>query len=145
MFPLNSALDAWQMGNIWQGDAACAKRDFANCSAGEVASLNSYAADFLTDLRASAKYDRPGEGGFIESCLEHCGTQNAAGFDGYSVRGTAARAALSGWWNGDGADPAAKHQYLPCALSEEAPHQCNPSCDAGSRGADGERAFTFAG
>jgi len=44
---MNSAIDAWQMGSIWQGDKPCAKSNFANCTASQTADLNGYMADFL--------------------------------------------------------------------------------------------------
>jgi hypothetical protein len=129
MFPLQSAVDAWQMGNVFKPAGGCTKNDFAKCTPGEVASVNGYLSDFMTDLRASSKFGRAGEGGFVESCLEHCGAQNAKGFDGYTIKSTAMDAALTGWWNSDGSDPASAHWYLPCNLNTAAPHQCNPSCD----------------
>merc|ERR1712151_899055 len=55
MFPLNSALDSWQMGNIWKGDKTCANRNFAKCSAQEIGHLNEYLSDFMTDLQATEK------------------------------------------------------------------------------------------
>lgn len=132
MFPLNSALDSWQMGNIWLGDRACAKKNFADCSAEEVQHLNGYLSDFLGDLQASEKFGRAGEGGFVESCLEHVGTQNAGDFEHYLIKNVSDRDALSAWWRGDGSQPASGHWYLPCELNTEAPHQCNPSCASGS-------------
>ena len=119
-------------GNVWQGDRGCTKNDFKDCTEEQVRDLNGYMADFLTDLRASPKFKRAGEGGFIESCLEHCGAQNPHGFDDYTIRGVTMQAALSHWWNSDVSDPAAKHWYLPCQLSEKAPHQCNPTCEGKS-------------
>jgi hypothetical protein len=128
MFPLQSAVDAWQMSNIFQPAGSCAKNNFENCTAAEVTSVNGYLTDFMADLQASSKFGKVGEGGFVESCLEHCGAQNAAGFDGYTIKSVAMHDALSKWWNSDGTDPALTHWYLPCKLNAAAPHQCNPSC-----------------
>merc|ERR1712224_613263 len=89
-----------------------------------------YLSDFMTDLRATEKFGRAGEGGFVESCLEHCGAQNSYGFDEYTIMGVRMHEALSAWWNSDGTELAASHWYLPCMLNTEAPHQCNPSCVA---------------
>ena len=36
IFPLNSAIDAWQMGNIWMGDGSCAKDEFKTCTTRQV-------------------------------------------------------------------------------------------------------------
>jgi hypothetical protein len=135
MFPLQSALDSWQMGNIWEGDKPCAKGDFKTCTSEEISSLNGYERDFLTDLKASQKFNAAGEGGFVESCLEHVAAQGGA-FDRYAIGGVTMQAALSAWWKSDGTEPAASHWYLPCKLNEAAPHQCNPSCDAKYSGYD---------
>lgn len=40
MFPLQSAIDAWQMGSIWQGDKSCTKDDFKACTEKEIGDLN---------------------------------------------------------------------------------------------------------
>jgi len=132
MFPLNSALDNWQMKNVWAGDSSCAAKNFATCSSEEVQHLNSYVTDFINDLQASKKFGRAGEGGFVESCLEHCGAQNANGFDGYTIENVRMREALSAWWNSEDSPAVADHWYLPCNLNSESPHQCNPSCAASS-------------
>ena len=70
---------------------------------------------------------RAGEGGFVESCLEHVAAQGGA-FDKYSIRDTTMQEALSTWWEAANDEPAASHWYLPCSLHEAAPHQCNPTC-----------------
>merc|ERR1711990_932895 len=127
MFPLQSSLDSWQMGSIWQTghgcpDKSCASADFRTCNAAQIKSLNGYEADFLADLKASEKFSAAGEGGFVESCLEHVAAQGAA-FDKYSINGIVMQKALSAWWASDGTEPADKHWYLPCSLNEVAPHQ----------------------
>jgi len=129
MFLLNSALDKWQMGHIWAGDTACVGSDFANCTAAEVADLNGYASDFLTDLRRPAKQQQPGEGGFITSCLEHVAAQGG-GFGQFSIDGVLERDALSKWWHAD--EQAEPMWWLPCSLSATAPHPCNPTCGDGA-------------
>jgi hypothetical protein len=134
IFPINSAIDAWQMGNVWKGDNTCAKDNFKNCSAQEVQDLNGYMSDFLRDLATSGPTaSRAGNGAFIESCLEHCGEQTGANFDGYSLPPTAPtvtmQQAVTNWWNAPLTDSASKHTYLPgCVLNTAAPHQCNPTC-----------------
>ena len=126
MFPLQSALDAWQMGNIWQGDSGCAKSNFAMCTSAQVADLNRYASDLVSDLQRTAKSKRPGEGGFVESCLEHVAAQGRA-FDTYAIGGTTMQQALTAWW-WHGGQNQSSHWFLPCSLHEDAPHQCNPTC-----------------
>lgn len=128
MFPLQSMLDNWQMGNIWYGDTPCVKSSFHNCTAAELQDLNAFGAALMADLRRAPKFGRAGEGGFVESCLEHCGAQSASHFTNYAIDGTTLQQALSRWWAAD-AQPASKHWHLPCSLTDAAPHQCNPSCE----------------
>eukprot|EP00051_Salpingoeca_urceolata_P027562 m.482060 g.482060 ORF g.482060 m.482060 type:complete len:396 (+) comp22419_c0_seq1:238-1425(+) len=130
VFPLQSAIDSWQMGNVWQGDQSCAKQDFKTCTAAQVRDLNGYASALMADLKRTDKFSQPGNGGFVESCLEHCGNQDTSHFVRYAINGVTAKDAISAWWQSDGTDPASKHWYLPCRLSQTAPHQCNPTCDA---------------
>ena len=107
----------------------CVGSHFQNCTAPQVDALNGYAADLVRDLRrANGAFDRPGNGGFVESCLEQCGAQGAGGFDGYVVRNTTMQQALSRWWHASLTEAAAAHWYLPCKLTATAPHQCNPTC-----------------
>merc|ERR1712039_755909 len=80
------------------------------CTQQEVDDLNCYLADFVADLKRTKKFSNNGEGGFIESCLEHVAAQGSYGFDDYVVDKVHMRDALSSWWNA------------------AAPHQCNPSC-----------------
>ena len=163
IFPMNSAIDAWQMGNIWEGDSGCARADFANCTASEVKDLNGYMADFIADMGPSSSsprdsprarprasplllllnnnactpagrtstFTKPGNGAFIESCLEHCGEQTGKNFDGYKLQGKSMQEAHSAWWAASAEESATEHTYLPgCKLSLTAPHQCNPTCAA---------------
>ena len=130
IFPMNSAIDSWQMGNIWKGDASCARANFANCTASEVEDLNGYMQAFETDMGRTPTFTKAGNGAFIESCLEHCGEQSGKNFDGYQLRGTTMQQAHSAWW-ASSAEPALAHTFLPgCKLNEHAPHQCNPTCTA---------------
>ena len=140
MFPLQSSLDAWQMGNIWQGDKACLAGGFKVCGAAAIQDLNGYSHDLVRDLqRANGKAARPGEGGFVESCLEHVGAQASSNFNRYAIDNTTMQQALHRWFfdNGDGESSSSNnnnnnnqhsHWYLPCDLSPTAPHQCNPTC-----------------
>ena len=92
-----------------------------------------YAAALLADWGNGltiGKAARPGEGAFIESCLEHVAEQSAAMYDGYSIGGVTMQSALAKWWAADGSEPAAQHTYKPCELELSPPHQCNPSCFA---------------
>eukprot|EP00911_Craspedida_sp_UC1_P000700 UC1_evm1s533 len=79
MFVINSAVDAYQMSSILMIPPVCRAKDvvpqFANCSAQQVSALRAYQESFLHDLTASETFSRPGNGGFIESCLEHVAAQ----------------------------------------------------------------------
>ena len=86
-----------------------------------------YAQDLVADYKRTAKWSSPGEGGFVESCLEHVAAQGNM-FDVYAIDGVTEVDAFTAWWLSDGTDPAAKHQYLPCTFNVAPPHQCNPTC-----------------
>merc|ERR1712228_532579 len=106
-------------------DHRCTSAQFAHCTADQVVSLNGYAADLVEDFRRTKKYSRPGEGGFVESCLEHVAAQGN-NFDRYELDGVREVDAFNSWWSSDGTQPAKWH--LPCTLGAKEPHQCNPSC-----------------
>lgn len=127
MFPLQSALDGWQMANIWLGDKRCRHNNFQQCTPQEIDDLNRYAAAMVADYQRTEKYQRNGEGGFVESCLEHVAAQGAS-FNKYTIRGKTMQKALSKWWHAPTNDPASAHWFLPCELNSKSPHQCNPSC-----------------
>ena len=59
------------------GIAGMPAAQFGDCSAGQIDELNGFAARFLGTLR-SAIDGRPGFGGFITLCQEHCAAQNGA-------------------------------------------------------------------
>ena len=140
-FPLNSAVDAYQISDILGlPNKHCAGLNvgvpkvpgpqMANCSRRELAAIAQYERDFVWDLRASPAFGRPGAGGFVESCVEHC----EAMADGWqtvtSTRdGVSMQQALSAWWDAPEGAPAAGHCDLPCGIHEQgAVGQCNPSC-----------------
>lgn len=125
MFLLQSALDSWQMGNILKYPGSCTKKQFASCSAQDVQRLNAYSQDLQQDLKRSRKFTGAGEGGFVESCLEHVAAQTS-NFGKYELDGVKMVEAFNQWWSEDASKAAKWH--LPCKLSEAVPHQCNPTC-----------------
>jgi len=130
MFPLQSSIDSWQMGSIWQGDKQCIAaitKGTGQCSTQDIADLNDYAVDLLDDYRRTTKFNSAGEGGFVESCIEHVAAQSNK-FAEYAINGTVENKAFIKWWLSDGTEPAADHWYLPCRFNTAAPYQCNPSC-----------------
>ena len=151
-FLLQSALDKWQMQHIFDMDPVCAAGagtpadpQFGACSFQQVRALNQWERDFLQDLRRTPTFSLVQSGGFVESCLEHVAAQENKGMDGIENGGMSMRQALSAWWRDDGPEQQqqlermsgggaaasageGKHWYLPCSLSEVAPHQCNPTC-----------------
>ena len=140
IFPLNSAVDSWQLGNIFKLDKACAADQFAGCTDAQLAQVARWQADFTRDLQASPTYSKAGNGGFIESCLEHVAAQGAS-FDAIRaqlppMRGATMQQALSAWWKAAPATPAADHWHLPCAIRRTAPGSCNPTCNARPAWAD---------
>ena len=144
-FYINSALDSWQMVNVWRQYARC-RWDDKQCTPertdADLALTNTMLRAFVRELRDSGALGRRGNGAFIYSCNEHvAGLANAA-FLGYTVGGTTMRQALHAWWVEREDAPAARHTYLPCELRRHtggangtawvkapAHHACNPSCD----------------
>lgn len=114
------------MGNIFKPSGGCAKGQFQTCTPAEIGSLNGYAASIVADYQRTKKWSMPGEGGFVESCLEHVAAQGNS-FDSYAIGGVTEVDAFTKWWLSDN-EPAANHWSWPCLLSTTAPHQCNPTC-----------------
>lgn len=121
--------DNAHQSNIWRGDQPCVASALTNCTSDEVADLNAYASSIVADYKRTEKWSRPGEGGFVESCIEHVAAQGPA-FDKYEINGVTEVDAFINWWKSDGTDPAAQHWSWPCTLNDNPPHQCNPSCNA---------------
>ena len=145
-FVINSALDSWQMVNVWRRYAKCRWDGDKSCTpaqvASDVADTNQMLKSFVRDLRASGVLDRPGNGAFITSCNEHVAGLSPAPFTKYAVGDRTMRDALADWWAADEAAPTAQHTYLPCELGGHnrsatarfggkalAHHGCNPTCD----------------
>ena len=70
---------------------------------------------------------RPGNGGFIESCMEHCAAQGG-GWNVISQRNVTMQQAVSAWWDAGAGAPASDHWHLPCTLHSSPPGECNPTC-----------------
>ena len=141
-FPLNSAIDAYQISDILGlPNKHCAGLNvggvpeipgpqMANCSRSELAAIADYERDFVRDVRASPAFGRPGGGGFIESCVEHCEGMADGWQTVTSTRdGISMQQALTAWWNAPDGAPAEGHWHLPCIVNTQGPvGQCNPSC-----------------
>ena len=143
MFHLQSSVDAWQMGSIFAldeaGNAACTKpvvapdgstRQLENCTKLQRRAVAQYQKDFLADLTSSSAFSRPGNGGFVESCIEHVAAQGPAfnTFKNYAS-GLTMQQALTAWWESGLAAPATQHWQMPCMLRVAGPYgQCNPTC-----------------
>ena len=140
-FYINSAVDSWQMVNVWRRYARCRWDGDKTCTpsqtAADVAETNTMMRIFVRDLRGSGALARPGNGAFVYSCNEHvAGLMNGA-FTGYKLAGTSMRDALAAWWADAPDAPTSRHLYLPCELEARANgskglahNGCNPSCDA---------------
>lgn len=82
-------------------------------------------------------FQKPGNGGFSESYLEHCAAQMSSTANSYAVGGVAMMQGLTEWWLdawlihvwwlNAGAAPAKSRWHLPSSLNEAALHQCNPT------------------
>lgn len=143
-FFINSALDAWQLVNVWRRFARCRWEGGAGCASAQVdadlADTNAMLRAFVTALRSSGALDRRGNGAFISSCNEHVAGLAAKGYTATRIRGTTMREALSAWWAAADDAPAARHTYAPCELVRNGSmgeggrrlehHACNPSCSA---------------
>ena len=82
-YRLNSAIDAWQMGNVYRGISAngCPGAGFKNCTAAQITDLNGYMADFLADLKRSKTFSSPGNGAFVEVTTHTCHASGASRSD----------------------------------------------------------------
>ena len=135
VFPLNSAVDAYQMGAILQVPGTCAglnastAKDFSNCNTSELASIIRYEGDFVRAIQSSVAYSKAGNGGFVESCMEHCAAQGAS-WNTISQHNVTMQQAVSAWWDADDGAPASDHWHLPCTLHAAPPGECNPTCAA---------------
>eukprot|EP00053_Salpingoeca_punica_P010733 m.96143 g.96143 ORF g.96143 m.96143 type:complete len:440 (-) comp15477_c0_seq1:715-2034(-) len=139
MFVLNSALDSWQLYNIYTVAASfsnCSAPYFPDCSASNIAVLNKYAQDFSRDLQSLSVYSQNGNGAFIDMCFEHCAGEGS-GWAQYSLalqgqtspRRPMFQAADDWWRQPPSSTPAKLYNYLAdCLLNKQAPHQCQASC-----------------
>lgn len=99
IFPLNSAIDKYQVQSIFDFDKGCASGQFESCSYAQIAQLNQWEKDFMRDLQDNAGYTKKGNGGFIESCLEHVAAQYSGTVNKYAVGGVTMMQGLIAWWN----------------------------------------------
>merc|ERR1712039_582223 len=126
MFLLNSALDSWQMKNIWQGDLHCSTSKLTNCNGSAIRRFNGYLTDFVDALQMTEKFGSPGEGGFIDSCFEHCSAADPNTFGHCLVNNMSMRDALAVWWaSGSSFADTSQKWYLPSFLNVDTPHRCS--------------------
>jgi hypothetical protein len=147
IFPLQSAVDKWQLENIYDYDENCwGDITMDKCSAAQIERLNGYAHDLLTDISRTEKFKSAGSGAFIESCVEHVQMQGR-GFNVYKIGGVSAQEALTSWWESDFQEPASKHTHLPCKLVENPlpghSHICNPTCVSSSSISAAPQVYNF--
>eukprot|EP00663_Eupelagonemidae_sp_cell21sb_P000231 gene231-1376_t len=115
VFPINSALDAWQTVCIYAaelppgfpnqtgtangacnavpGYKACGHNP-ENCTAVQIGVMNKYIADFTTTLQNASTYRAAGNGAFIHSCHTHCEAQGGA-FNAIKIGGVSMQQAVS--------------------------------------------------
>uniref|UniRef100_A0A7S2X7J1 Pectin acetylesterase n=1 Tax=Lotharella oceanica TaxID=641309 RepID=A0A7S2X7J1_9EUKA len=128
IFMINSALDAYSLQNIYDGDTDCQHDEFNDCSMKQISDFDAWESDFLAQVEMASQFTKDGNGAFIESCLEHCAAEDSKTFASLSIDGLTISQALQQWWESNGADPAADHTYTPCTLKKLGEHQCNPTC-----------------
>uniref|UniRef100_A0A7S4DRV0 Uncharacterized protein n=1 Tax=Lotharella globosa TaxID=91324 RepID=A0A7S4DRV0_9EUKA len=127
-FIINSALDAYSLLNIYNGDTDCQHDEFNECSIKQIGDFDGWESDFMDQVEAASQFTRKGNGAFIQSCLEHCAVEDSKTFESLSIDGMTVSQALQQWWESSGSDPAADHTYTPCTLNKLGEHQCNPTC-----------------
>ena len=140
LYVINSALDSWQLVNVWRRFPRCRYADARNCSAdaaaADVAELNGMVRTFVEDLRVGLggtpdpmyAAPRAGSGAFIETCNEHIAGLAPGGYRGYQIGGERMRDALASWWAAPPDAPA--KLLLPCELQAGKGRDsgCNPTC-----------------
>ena len=63
IFPLQSALDKWQLRNIYRYDSSCwSDPTLSNCTSAQVDRLNAYAHDLVADFKRTEKFSSAGAG-----------------------------------------------------------------------------------
>lgn len=94
MFVMNSAYDAWQMGNILH--AACIPTPGKPCTVAQNASITAYRDKFVKDV-AAVTAGKPHNGVYVDSCYVHeqnvnyCGGQCMPNCVGWSPLSTASK------------------------------------------------------
>lgn len=142
---INSALDSWQIVNVWRRFARCRWDGMRNCTADDVRrdvrATNEMSAALVRDVRAAIG-GRDGNGAFVETCNEHIGGLDGVAFAGYEVGGVTMRDALAAWWRAPPGAPTAEHMRMPCVFAvpgsggtaaRRQHNQCNPSCKVSRR------------
>ena len=146
---INSALDSWQIVNVWRRFARCRWDGARNCSASDVArdvqETNAMSATFVRGVRSallgggsrgnSGGGNGGGNGAFVETCNEHIGGLDGVAFAGYEVGGVSMRDALAAWWRAPPSAPTEQHLRLPCAFAVPGDTATSSSGGGGGRGA----------
>jgi len=145
IFPINSFYDSWQTGCVLTaeyvpdyslqngrcGDAFgwhnCSGNP-ENCTDDQMGPLNSFAQSMVAQFDESQTSSNDGNGGFINSCHDHCEAQNNRAFTNIGISGVSIQQAVSQWWNSND-EPAEKHWYYDCFYNGNSlPRACNPTC-----------------
>jgi STAM-binding protein len=141
VFVLNSLYDSWAIPCILAAEpaasgaagncsaapgwAACGWNPGA-CDAGQLASYRAYGKTFASTLSATAAYSKPGNGGFLGSCVLHCEAQQRA-WKELEIGGISMRDAVAAWMEAPVTSPPAWH--VDCEMgSVPGATMCNPTC-----------------
>jgi len=145
IFISNSMFDSWQIiciltsepDHSLTGDGNCSSAagwqncpfGSQQCQASQWGVLNSYAGSFISTLNSTANAHRAGNGGFIDSCLNHCEAVYSYSWNGYKIGGVSMNQAASNWWTSLGSSSSQNNWFWDCnTYSATAPHVCNPTC-----------------
>merc|ERR1711879_605909 len=97
-----------------------------HCSDEQIEHFNIYMRDFLSDLRRTAKFSGIGEGGFLETCYEHC-AEKYRYLRPMTIDETPLHQALEDWYQSNETISEARW-HIPCEELDPSSGQCMPSC-----------------
>ncbi|EDQ87863.1 uncharacterized protein MONBRDRAFT_33119 [Monosiga brevicollis MX1] len=130
VFVTNSAIDAWQMGNVLQVGCTIGVNSTGGCSAAQLASIAAWRGDFLeaiNEVIEQARANPHQTGVFIDMCPVHTETCGPSWF-GYTAQAASMAAAFRAWRAGTGESVWEDSSALPWEAG------FNPTCAASPGG-----------
>jgi STAM-binding protein len=148
-FFVNSAIDSWQLSNIFtnQFDLKYTSyhdcvADIEKCNSTYMGAVRNFEDTFMMTLNrgpAASGYKGSQHGAFISSCQSHCEAQDVYFWQNlttvYKDDAVKLRDAFLKWWNSpEGTrQPEDNFHHEPCEVGGLSTHQCNPRCFAPKR------------